>query len=401
MKKYLAIALALVLTLSLTVPALAITTDVGTGVTVSSGGGTIPIVKCKWEQEPVATVPCMESGDPSHATPGTQILPPMVKCDTKPIEYYAVITDEEDMGNVYEAFAIVYHPNGSPAPYNNSTSYWGNYFKYKIVFQNIGHDSAAKAKVVAANNAGLITFGAGFDLSEITNGVDGEMDKGTADLWMGVEIIDYEQPAGLYDVYVYAVDRNNNMSTGAANPIRNGLHNQFLYVPVSGVEVDFTSINYGSVNLNVEKTIAGDITWDIPAGVAPTENRATVRNIGNTWANVVINQSDMGFGTAGAAAGTALQGTSPAALAGSNWNVTFNARMGSYSTTMYYDPFVTVTLPSVLGLSCQDELDFSIKVKNGFATRQGTMTIGSAIVPFTYTGAVNCFAAPCDPGGDV
>jgi hypothetical protein len=82
----------------------------------SEGGGGSPIVKCKWEQEPV-TVP--ETADPQHSTDGSQFMPPLAKCVEKPIDYYAVVTDKEDGGNVYEVFAYVYHPADSPSPYSD------------------------------------------------------------------------------------------------------------------------------------------------------------------------------------------------------------------------------------------------------------------------------------------
>ena len=50
----------------------------------------------------------LESGDPTHLTPGTQINPPLVQLATKPIQYYAVVSDEEEMGNVYEVLCLCF-----------------------------------------------------------------------------------------------------------------------------------------------------------------------------------------------------------------------------------------------------------------------------------------------------
>ena len=366
MKKLIAIVLALVLLVAFAAPVMA--TDVDTEVTVASGTGSAPIVKCKWEAEPNSPT---ESGDVGHAIPGTQILPPLVQDATKAIRYYAVVTDEEEMGNLYEVFAIVYHPSGSPAPYNATDVTWGQYFKYKIVFTKLGHAAAQKTLVNNAYNAGLITFNTDYTIDEITNAAGtGELDKTTADLWMGEEVIDYEQPAGFYNVDVYAVDHNNNRSAP--------LHNQFEYVATCGIEVDFDAVSYGSVNLGVAKVIAGDLTWNTPLGANP----ATVRNIGNTWTHVTIMQDDMTFGKEGAGAGTTYQGASAPNSAQSNWNVYFDAKMGTSGTKVYYDPFVTVTLANWLALSTQDELDFSICVKNGWGLHTGTMTLGCTIEPF-------------------
>jgi hypothetical protein len=384
-KKILAVLLTLISVLAMTVPVAA--AEVGTGVTVSTGSGAIPIVKCKWEQEPFTEGGEIESGDPSHSVPGFQILPPLVHDAYKPIEYYAVVTDEEEMGNIYEVFAYVFHPVGSPAPYNATVNPGGEYFKYKVVFTNLGFGADAKQKVLDACDAGLIKFNDGFDIDEITNAAGtGELDKGTACVWMGTEVIHYEQPAGDYRVEVYAVDHTNNVSSP--------LINFFNYVPTCGVEVDFTGVTYGPVNLNIPKTVAGDLTWDTPFDLAPVPNRATVRNIGNTWAHVTVAQDDMAFGKAGSAVGTAYQGSVPPTSLQSNWNVFFGARMGNdVANQLWYDPTASgqpmtnrVTLPNYLGLSTMDELDFSICVKNGFGTHAGLMSIGCEIEAFSTPG---------------
>jgi hypothetical protein len=324
-----------------------------TSVTVASGGGNIPAVKAKWEQDTTAS---LEDGDVSHAIPGSQFNPPMVKNGLKMLQYFAVVTDVEEGGNVAQVFVDVFHPAGVPAPYSTSTDPRGGLFKYEIPFAKLGHSANETAMVIAANNAHLIKFG-NYTMADVIF----EMEKGTADLWFGQKEIDYEQPAGDYDVNAYAIDHNSNTSLV--------LHNTFLYVPTAGVEVDFTGINYGSVSLGVEKMIPGDTVWNTPIGMAPSPNPATVRNIGNTWAHVTIKESDLGLGKDG----TGM------------WNVRFDARMGNDDENeVYFDPEETVTLPNYLPLSSQDELDLSIKVIKGFsgATYSGTITIGATIEPF-------------------
>jgi hypothetical protein len=355
----------------------AIVSAVGSEVEVSTGGGEIPVVKCKWEQQPVSVNSNLEDGDSPHAVPGFQINPPLKKCTTKTIEYYAVVTDGEDGGAVDQVFVDVYHPVGSPEPYGLSTEGGVQdlpYFKYEIPFIDLqGGDypitkAQAQAIVQNAYNKHLIIFNTEFDLSEVLY----ELEKGTAHLWMGCAEIDYEQPAGKYDVYAFAVDTNNNLSPY--------LWNQFTYVAISGIEADFTTIDFGSVNLGVEKMIPGDLEWDIPAG----ENFATVRNIGNTWASLKITFCDMDFGKD---------------VTG-NWNVRFDARMGSDDTYYVGDilPYQTVTLENALALSAMDELDLSIKIIKGFGEHSGTITLGSVVRAFNYDPAkVVGIPSPCDP----
>ena len=348
MKKILALTLTVLLVLSVLTPAVTLAAEsAGTAVNVTSTG-IPPVVKCKWEQQPANIEPTLEDGDPSHAVPGFQILQPVQACTTKIICYYAVVTDEEDGGNVAQVFADVYHPAGSPEPYGPSKM--GGiqnlpYFKYEIPFTDLGCGDEAEAIVQAAYDAGLITFDTDYDLADVLY----ELDKCTAHLWFGCAEIDYEQPAGDYRVYDYAIDTNDDFSCP--------LYNEFLYVPVCGIEADFTSINFGSTNLGVEKMVPGDTIWDCVPGV----NHATVRNIGNVWAHVQVMFDDMGFGKQ-------IDGT---------WNVQFDARMGSNNA--YYEgnimPYEWRTLPKAHGLSQKDELDFSIKVIKGTGEHSGAITL--------------------------
>jgi hypothetical protein len=359
------IAIAVIMLLALLVPT-SLVSAVDTTVTVG-GGGDPPVVKCKWEQQ---FIPALEDGDPLHAIPGFQILPPGAACAEKEIEYFAVVTDEQDSGSVDQVFADVYHPAGSPEPYGPS-SVGGilglPYFKYEVSFWDLQAAAMTKAEaaacVQAAYDAGLVTFG-GYTLAEVLY----ELDKGTAHLWWGCEQIWYEQPAGAYDVYVFAVDQNSNFSAP--------LWNQFTYVPVAGIEIDFNQIDFGSPSLGTEKMVPGDTYWDDPAGT----NKATVRNVGNTFVSVEVEFDDMGFGQQS-------DGT---------WNVQYDARMGSNDA--YYVtgilPGVPTTLVNALKLSHKDELDLSILVIKGFGTHSGTITLTPVVRDFTYTPVVGV-PSPC------
>jgi hypothetical protein len=358
----------------------------------------------------------LESGDTSHSTPGTQINPPMIQQATKTIQFFAVVADPQGVQDVQqgEVFAYVFHPTPSPKPYSDFIAPDGtsDHYKYKVLYTtDLGSGPSAAAIVTAAWNAKLIKFGdkgqeggtGFFTLADLTNtDGTGELDKHTAELWMGTEVIDYEQPAGDYTVKVYANDKAGNQSLP--------LVNTFRYMPITGVEVDFNNINYGSVSLKINQVIPGDLTWNSPPGT----NNATVRNIGNTWAQITVAQNDMGFGKAGSSAGTSYQGTvapiytqNPTNTATqSNWNVYFDAVMGNnLANEMFFDPTAkgsamtnVVTLPGILGLSALDELDFSICVQDGMGSHTGSMVIGSVSAPFVDGGTASSHT-PSHPAG--
>jgi hypothetical protein len=388
-------AIATVLAMAIPVGAYTTSVSIGSG---TGGGDTAPVVKCKWEQD---TSVWLEDGDKTHVLyPNTdpaysQFNPPMSYNTTKTINYFAVVTDAEDMGAVANVFALVFHPVNSPAPYGTYTGTVPDpgadptlaaRFKYKIEFTDLGHSAAQITQVLTANNDHLVDFNAGFDISEIAGLATSEMNKGTADLWMGTAEIDYEQPGGYYTVRDYAIDTNNAYSTA--------LENQFLYVPTPGVEVDFTAFNYGPINLHAHVIRAGDLTWNnrttdgTPvAGTAGYNSYgATVRNIGNVWTKITVQQNDMAFGNhAGSNPVTTYQGLTAPTAALSNWNVYYDLRLGSTGAEGFYDPNVAYTTPEFLGLSTLEELDFSINVNQGSLTHTGTMTISATSVPFNTT----------------
>jgi hypothetical protein len=321
--KYFGIGLiVLVCALMVVIPAGAV--SVGTGVNIQSGGGTPPVVEAKWEQQAITA---LEDGDPTHAVAGFQILPPCTFGGKKLIEYYAVVYDEEDNGNVKLAFADVFHPDGT--------------FKYQINYAKVSLQSQAISKYNAAVAAGLVKVGTGRTAAGVLN----DLEKGTAAVWRGEAYIDYCQMDGDYTVIVKAIDQNDNYSPE--------LVNTFLYVPVACGEFDFTAFDYGNVSINKNVWRAGDTVFGTNA--APT-----VRNIGNTKIRIKINQTDMGFG----------QDVTGA------WMVQYDARLGNTGAEPVYNPYTEIVLPDILDRSHLDELDFSIHIFKGTGSHSGDMTLG-------------------------
>jgi hypothetical protein len=328
-KRLLIGALALVIIVAMAVPSTAV--DVSTGVSISTGGGAIPVVKCKWEQDQSG---CLEDGDSGHSIPGSQFLPPMEFDAVEMVDYFVVVTDAEENGNVQLVSVDVYHPDNC----------WGDgSFKYQVMLDQLSKaDGIAYFK--AAASAGLIAYDSPFDYAEVLY----ELDKDTAAVWMGSGPLHYCQPAGDYGVTAFAVDHNNNPSIPFMNT--------FEYVPTAVLEFDFTDVNYGAVNIGVHKWISGDMVFG-------TADKPTVRNIGNVDAKVKIYQDDMGFGNS--------QGV---------WNVKYDARMGSDNAyTVNYGPFEWITLPNALPRCELEELDFSIEIIKGFGAHTGVITLGQEL----------------------
>lgn len=341
MKKVLAISLALVLSLAIAAPVLALPTE----VTIVEGDSP-PVIKCKWEQDLTAN---LEDGDPNHQVPGSAFLPPLKYKGQKVVQYWAVVTDEEDNGFVQMVWADVYHPDLNPE--------CGS-FKYEVPMHLVDKEVVGKPAFIAAYNAGLIKFNTDFDYAEVME----ELNKCTAEIWMGEYYLDYHQPAGPYRVEVKAMDTHDT----TCDP----LENYFLYVACAAFKVDFTGINYGSVGICQDKWISGDTKWDEPKAMAPDPNPATVCNIGNTRLTLFIRQDDMEFGKT-------TEG---------NWNVQYDARLGNPpdNVAVYYWPYQVAEIPSKLNLCSKEELDLSIHIfkADSGATYKGTLTLTCKIDPF-------------------
>jgi len=372
LRRLLGIVIALVMLLTTAVPAMA--ADVTTTVTINGGTSAPPLVKAKWEQD---LTPSLEDGDPLHAKyvpnspTNSQFLPPLVKGGKKLVQYWAIVTDADGVNTISQVTVDVFHPAGPPR--NGS-------FKYQLILQPVALETCLPA-YTAARSAKLVTYQQNTTPPINDADVLFELDKRTAACWMIQGELDYEQPAGDYKTVIDAFD-NSNTWASQGTPKTN-LENLFTYVGVAGIELDFNSFNYGSVTVSSEKWIAGDTIWNTPLAAAPAPNPATVRSIGNTLVKITLKNTDMGFGFNGVTP-TTYSGSAPPPTGQSNWNVVFDARMGSNpANAMYYDPNITITLPNVLQLSSQDELDFSIHVlKAAAGSKSGTITIGAVIAPF-------------------
>jgi hypothetical protein len=391
MKKLLGIVLALALAIAISVPVLA-TSDggVGTGATIVEGGGAAPIIKCKWEQDqsvypaghPQAGQPGLEAGDFAHTkyvgdgtgTPcNAQFLPSLTFNVSTMVEYWAIITDPDDNAQHNAIISVdVYHPMGPPEDGS---------FKYQLILTEvekgllydgsgnvIGYEPGkGKDKFLKAWDAHLVTVGnnPGTGYPYTKDEIIYEIDKCTAKIYMVVGELEYHQPCGNYRVVIKAQDQHGNH----ANPLENCM----TYVCMQAMRIDFTSVSYGNVALCKETMITGDLVFETPGPTPPV--KPTVHNIGNMPLKVKIKQNDMGFGFSGTSP-TTYQGSAAPNATQSNWNVVFDARVGSNpADARYFDPCclksgnltactaVEVILPTVLMPCTPQEIDLSIHVK--------------------------------------
>jgi len=353
MRRLIVLAITIITLLVMTVPAMA----VDTGVTISGGSGDEPLVKCKWETPDAA---------PADINPPTQIQPPVTYGGTSPVGFWAVVADNP-ITDITIVAVDVYHPAGYPE---------SGSFKFEVILtpymnalaDGIIQEAEATAAINAFNAAyaaGLVTLHAGVSAQDVRD----EMSQGEAWLWSGAYEMSYHQPAGDYRVDAFAID---------AGPVSVDSHllNYFEYVAVTAAQFDFTSINYG--NITSDGVVSGD-TYFGTGG-------PTMRNIGNTWLKLQVQQDDMGFGVS---------------QPGDVWNVRYDCRLGS--TTEYpqgggantwfdpavlkgsaLDPLKWTTLPGVVHLCNTWKIDFSIHISKAILpSYSGTLWLNVISAPFT------------------
>jgi hypothetical protein len=387
--KLLGVAIAIIAILAMTVPAMAVDTSVT--VISGGGGGNPPNIVASWvmvdtDATPLVLGPGSIMGDDDPTIAGTDIYPPLQWQTQKPVCYFALVDDREGDDDVVSVDVDVWHPEFSPAPYDAN-----DYFKYERpmvryanfdgcqnpwsgafeeFFADYYYDQAVAFNLFTSANIGINpNTGNPYTLTEIEELIDQE----SVGFWAVCVWIDYEQPAGTYPVEITAVDTQTNISQ---------MDYSFYYIPVSMVDYDFLSVNFGQVMVNVTQEIDGDREFAIPDGAAgydgngvlyPSPAQATVRNIGNVWSKIQVMETNLYQG------GTPLP-SDP------DWNVIYDACLSDPSGTnlkVYFSPEEWATLCRNLYLSETQKLDFSLKFMKYGQTGQwtGTMSLSSFIAP--------------------
>lgn len=346
-------------------PALAIET----GLTRDPGDGVDPIVKVKWEMNVTKDANGKYLGTDDSTAAGAQFNPTLAKDVNRTIAICAVVDDADGMADLTGVYADVFYPENIAVGEHhvklasqNATSTAGcgvlmQEDKLKLLSTNAAIAKADGIDLICnkirTNNTNLPKWnpnGPGalpYDYDEICK-ADGELQK-EARVYCVEKDLSYEDPSGDYKTVVMAQD---------ADSLYGTLENKFKYVQMTAFEVDFSSVSYGNVKLNTHKVINGDLNFG-------TAGLPTVRNVGNTRADMKVKQDDMGLG-----------------LTGTVYNVKYDGRVGSDATFVNYDPFVTKKLNNTLDLSETEEMDFSIDISKfpfpPATSYSGTMTLTAA-----------------------
>ena len=202
---------------------------------------------------------------------------------------------------------------------------------------------------IRTQNSNLPKFNDVSGFGEIC-GQEGALQKETAAVFCSDYELRYNDPSGTYRVSVFGKDKGERLG--------NSFSGTFRYLELTAFENDFTSLNYGKVELGSKKVIEGDAVWE----QSKAENRATLRNVGNTRLQIQIQQDDMGLGKAG-----------------NIWNIKYASRIGPGSAWTNYWPNEASLVGGILELGETYPVDFAVEVlgfpQDGIQVYSGKMTI--------------------------
>ena len=159
---------------------------------------------------------------------------------------------------------------------------------------------------------------------------DGLIQSDQALVFCGKDEFFYDDPAGDYEV---ALTVRNNLDQAQTN------YNSLKYLELTMFEADFSDFQYGLVEEMNWKTVFGDNIWE-------KFSAPTIRNIGNTRLEIIIDQNDFGFGQTG-----------------QEWNISYQARIGEAKQFTVYAPDVIQKIINPINLGASVKMDFGVFVK--------------------------------------
>jgi hypothetical protein len=267
MKKLFLIAVAFVLTLTMVLPAYADEVDTQA---VVGGSGSAPYVCAKFETP---------DDDPSK--PDTQVNP--VPGGQKAVKFYVVVGDPNGIPDISAVYIKVYEIDGVTLKFqlHGIKPGWTEIPWTGLI--DMDGDCTGDTPVADALDAldadGRITYG--FDP---VRQQQMDLDLLKYDLENGKQIMielvgemDYHQPAGMYKTEAIVVDVGGKTGT---------LINFYEYISIVALKIDFTAINWGTVNVTQWNILYGDEDLGTPS-------KPTIQNIGNDPSKIELLATDM------------------------------------------------------------------------------------------------------------
>jgi hypothetical protein len=244
-----------------------------------------------------------EDGDPAHAEPGTQLLPPCTYEGHKDCIVWVVLR-KGGSGAVGEI-----HCRG---PMQETVP--------------LAKAEFPAESFASATDAGRVSFGNSWDAEAMTAAIADQ----SAEVWNGSFSLAFDQEPGIYAVELRDTFADGTEISTMSVPLE--------YLAVTCYEFDFTAVSFGSITHGKLCTMEGDAEFG-------TSDRPTVRNIGNVPLRLSLWQDDMHIGKGGRG----------------EWWVRYGVRLGDGGSFVRYSPEEDTVLPEVIGSGDSVPLSFSIE----------------------------------------
>ena len=304
---------------------------------VSGGSPRIPIIGSVSsavfdKPEIIAQWQMLDSGDDDSADPEVQILPSgKYKVDKK---YTACVIAANSFEEINSAEAIVSYPEN--VAFDKAQTRGCGQKKSEISLNKIAKEETIElvCNKIRNNNNNLLNWQENkeshlYDYADVC-GLEGFLARENVSLFCAESALAFDDPAGEYEIVVTIKDSKENFDEA---------RNILKYLELTTFENDFSDFQYGAVNENKLKIIAGDSVWG--NSLAPT-----VRNIGNTRLQIKIQQNDFNLGKTN-----------------NIWNIEYRTRVGENAEWLSYFPEQTAHLKDSLDLGQTANIDFGILIK--------------------------------------
>ena len=330
-------------------------------IEVPQGTGGPASIKALWEM--YGPGPALLGTDDS-TNAGAQFLPSGQFQISKPFSVCAIASRSKGVIGLEPVSSEVYYPAGDleGKPKDGEKSCMGQKETRKPMARLAKADGLSLfCDKIRRQNSNLPEFNDASGFDEIC-GQEGVLQRETAAVFCSDYELQYNDPPGTYKVSVYGKDKGERLG--------NGFSGTFQYSELTAFENDFATLDYGKVELGSKKVVEGDAVWQ----EAKTENRATLRNVGNTRLQIQIQQDDMGLGKAG-----------------NIWNIKYASRIGPGSPWTNYWPNEASPVGEILELGETYPIDFAVEVL-GFPQDSARVYSGKMVIDAKKAGQLSCEA---------
>jgi len=262
MKKVASILVALALVLGLLgAPVLAVEEETVDTKASVGGSGSPPFICAKFET-------------PDHDVAlGTQIMP--IPEGTRLVKFYVIVGDPNGVDDVASVDVTVRYDDGTEKFQLRAVRGTWTMIPWTGMIDMDGDctgETPIPAALAALEAQGRIAYGPGQDLSSVLY----DLENGKQLLIELVGEMDYHQPSMDYTVEAVGTD--------AGSDTGDPLVNTFFYMSIVALKIDFTMIDWQTVNISQWNYVLGDENMTTPA-------RPTVQNVGNDPAKIQLHAS--------------------------------------------------------------------------------------------------------------